>query len=161
MPSFRRLVRGVRAILGLSRPDDAWARERLRPDEYALFAKLDPRDREHSVLVAKELLRRHPEAPEAAVRAALLHDVGKAVRPYRAIERILTALLEPWLPDLPEEPRLPGWRGAVQVRLHHERYAADLVSDPSVRALILAMKNEAEPEIRKWARRIAEVDDLF
>jgi len=51
----------------------------------------------------------------------------------------------------------------VQVRLHHERYAAGLVSDPAVRALILAMKNEAEagPGTREWARRVAEVDDLF
>ena len=163
MPSFKRLVRGFRAILGVARPDDAWAERWLPPEEYALYAELDPRDREHSVLVAKALLSRYTEAPPEVVRAALLHDVGKAVRPYRAAERILTALLEPWLPRLPERPLLPGWRGAVQVRLHHERYAAQRLTDPAVRALVLAMK-EAEvvdPETGLWARRIAEVDDLF
>ncbi len=102
------------------------------------------------MLVAQELLRRYPEAPQAAVRAALLHDVGKAVRPYRAIERILTALLEPWLPDLPEVPRLPGWRGAVQVRLHHERYGLWMISDPEVKRALIAPP---------WRERIQAIDD--
>ncbi len=161
MPSFKRLVRGFRAILGIARPDDAWARARLRPSEFALYRRLDPRDREHAVLVAKELVRRYPDAPPEAVRAALLHDIGKAVRPYRAVERILTALLEPWLPRLPEAPLFPGWRGAVQVRLHHERYGAKRVKDPTVRAILLALIEEGEGEAALWARRIAAIDDRY
>jgi len=159
LPSFKRLVRGFRAVFGIARPDDAWAKRWLLPEEYALFAELDPRDREHSVRVAKELLDRYPMAPPEAVRAALLHDVGKAARPYRAIERILTALFEPWLPRLPEEPLLPGWRGAVQVRLHHERYGAKRVKDPAVRAILLALAEGGEEEAARWAGRIAAIDD--
>ena len=138
--------------MGLARPDDAWARSRLTPEEYALFLRLDPRDREHAVLVAKELLRCYPEAPGEAVRAALLHDVGKVVRPYNPVERILAALFEPWLPALPEKPLLPGWRGAAQVRLYHERYGLKLIQDPAVRAHL---------EEGPWAERIAEVDREF
>lgn len=142
----------MRALFGLARPDDAWARERLSAEEYALFARLDPRDREHSVLVAKQLLKRYPEAPAAAVRAALLHDLGKQRRPYRVLERILTALLEPYLPALPPEPLLPGWRGAVQVRLHHERYGLAMITDPAVRKAL------SEPP---WKARIKAIDDEY
>lgn len=163
MPSKARILRGFRAIFGLARPDDAWAKARLLPEEYALFAALDPRDREHSVMVAKELLRRFPDAPPEAVRAALLHDAGKAVRPYRALERILTALFEPWLPELPPEPLLPGFRGAIQVRQHHERYALARIDDPSVRAILQAMAKDpkASGKARRWGKRIREVDDAF
>ncbi len=147
----------------MAHPDDAWAAKRLPPEEFALYAALDPRDREHAVAVAKELLSRFPDAPPEAVRAALLHDAGKAVRPYRAIERILTALFEPWLPNLPEKPLLPGWRGAVQVRLFHERYAAERIQDPKVRALVLGISQKAHSQhtTPRWAQRIASIDDLF
>ena len=121
-------------------------------EEYALFRALDPRDREHSVLVAKELLKRYPKAPAAVVRAALLHDVGKTVRPYRVMERILTALFEPYLPALPLEPPLPGWRGAVQVRLYHERYGRLMITDPEVKRAL------AEPP---WKDRIQAIDDEY
>jgi len=163
LPGYKRILRGLRAILGIAHPDDAWAAKRLPPEEYALYAALDPRDREHAVLVAKGLLSRFPDAPPEAVRAALLHDAGKSVRPYRAIERILTALLEPWLPRLPPEPLLPGWQGAVQVRLYHERYAAQRIRDPGVRALVLEMTKEAYDQHAspRWAQRIAAIDDLF
>jgi len=155
LPSKARILRGFRAIFGLARPDDGWAKSWLLPEEYALFAALDPRDREHSVLVAKELLRRFPDAPPEAVRAALLHDAGKAVRPYRPIERILTALFEPWLPELPPKPLLPGFRGAIQVRRHHERYIAERIQDPKVRTILLALAKGSDP----WARRIRAIDD--
>ncbi len=161
MPSFERAKRGLRAILGIAHPDDAWAKARLRPKEYQAYARLDPRDREHSVLVAKELLRRFPDAPPEAVRAALLHDVGKALRRYRALERILTALLEPWLPNLPPEPLERGWRGAVQVRLHHERYAAEMLEDPKVRGILAAFQGGGEEEAARWARHIRAIDDLY
>ena len=152
MPGFKRIQRGLRALLGLARPDDAWARGWLLEEEYALFRALDPRDREHSVLVAKELLKRYPKAPAAAVRAALLHDVGKTVRPYRVLERILTALFEPYLPTLPPEPPLSGWRGAVQVRLHHERYGLLMIADPEVK-----MALSTSP----WKERIKAIDDEY
>jgi len=157
LPSFKRLVRGFRAIFGIARPDDAWARARLRPSEFALYRRLDPRDREHAVLVAKELVRRYPDAPPEAVRAALLHDVGKAVRPYRAVERILTALLEPWAPEVPARPLDPGWRGAWQVRRHHPEYAAELIEDPRVAGIV----RDHHRGVGVWARRLREIDEGF
>jgi putative nucleotidyltransferase with HDIG domain len=86
---------------------------------------MDARDRAHAVHVTRVLLERHPQASGALVRAALLHDVGKSGRPYRLWERVAAHLYDPG--DVPAEPRLPGMRGAWQMRVHHARYGAEMV----------------------------------
>jgi hypothetical protein len=106
----------------LARPDDDFARRRLEPAEYRLYLTMDPRDRQHACQIARKVLARRPQASDALVRAALLHDVGKADRPYNPLHRILAHLYAP--ADLPAEPRLAGLRGAWQARLHHHRYGA-------------------------------------
>lgn len=118
--------RTLRALLpSLARPDDAFARERLPGREYELYLAMDGRDRHHGCEVAKALLERHPGVSEVLVRAALLHDVGKAQRPYRVLERVLVHLL-PARP-LPPEPRLKGLAGALQVKRHHHLYGAQMI----------------------------------
>ncbi|HKI57107.1 MAG TPA: HDIG domain-containing protein [Trueperaceae bacterium] len=118
--------RTVRALVpGLAPPDDAFAASRLTGAEYGLYLRMDRRDRHHACEVAKELLARHPGASEVLVRAALLHDLGKADRPFRVLERVLVHLL-PTRP-LPPEPRLRGLAGAMQVKRHHQRYGADMI----------------------------------
>lgn len=150
-----RLVRLAKGLFpALCRPDDAWALARLGPDEALLYRAMDVRDREHGVLVARRLLKRWPEAPAHAVRAAILHDAGKAVRPYRVWERIYTALLENRAPDLPPYPLKSGLAGAWQVRLHHPRYAADRIADEEVAALV----REHHAPQSLWGKRLHEVD---
>lgn len=118
--------RTVRALLpALAPPDDAFAETRLSGAEYRLYLRMDRRDRQHACEVARALLGRHPDAGEALVRAALLHDVGKAGRPYRVLERVLVHLLP--TRALPAEPRLGGLAGAMQVKAHHQRYGADMI----------------------------------
>ena len=56
---------------------------------------MDPRDREHAVRVAQTLLELHPEASSEVIRAALLHDCGKLVRPYNTFERVMVGLIAP------------------------------------------------------------------
>jgi len=150
---LERLLRG--ALPHLCRPDDAWALARLRPDEADLYRAMDVRDREHNVLVAKRLLERWPDAPDFAVRAALLHDAGKAVRPYRLWERVFTALFESRAPQLPAYPLKGGLAGAWQARLHHPRYAADRIADPEVAELV----REHHAPKSLWGQRLHEVDE--
>ncbi|CAN5825766.1 HD domain-containing protein [soil metagenome] len=88
--------RTARAFLpGLARPDDAFAREVLSAAEYELYLAMDRRDRHHGVAVARAVLALAPDAERLVVRAALLHDVGKSIAPYRAWERIAVHLYTP------------------------------------------------------------------
>lgn len=143
----------------LARPDDAFARSRLPSAEYRLYAAMDARDREHAVRVTRTLLTRHPEASDELVRAALLHDVGKADRPYRVWERILVHL---WAPsDIAAQPRLEGLRGAWQVRLHHAEYGAERVrrAGGSERVASLIARHHAE-DAGPEAAKLRAADEL-
>ncbi|WP_293174788.1 phosphohydrolase [Oceanithermus sp.] len=154
----KRLVRLAKGFFpALCRPDDAWALARLAPDEAALYRAMDVRDREHNVAVAKLLLERWPDAPNCAVRAALIHDAGKSLRPYNVWERVFTALFERWAPAVEPYPLREGLTGAWQVRLHHPRYAADRIADPCV-AEIVRLHHEGGP---LWVERLHEVDHGF
>lgn len=118
--------RTVHALLpALVAPDDAFAERLLSPAEYRLYLAMDARDRHHACQVTKVLLERHPEATDDLLRASLLHDVGKSGRPYRVLERILVHLM-PSRP-LPSEPRLSGFAGALQMKLHHHTYGAQMI----------------------------------
>ena len=132
-------------------PDDAFALAFLEGEERALYLAMDPRDRAHGVRVARRLLQNHPEAPSFAVRAALLHDAGKALRPYRPLERVLTGL---WAPPVPPHPLRGGLLGAFQVRRHHPLYAAERIEDPRVRALVL----EHHCPKSLWGKRLHQAD---
>ncbi len=76
------------AFAWLARPDDAWAKSVLSGAEFSVYIRMDARDREHAVRVARALLERHPDANNLVIQAALLHDCGKLVRPYNLLERI-------------------------------------------------------------------------
>lgn len=107
---------------GQASPDDFWALARLTPAEGRVYLSLDARDREHACRVTQALLAQHPSAAadSALIAAALLHDCGKAVRPYRVHERV-------WAGLVPHKalPLLPF--GAFGVRLHHPARGAALV----------------------------------
>ncbi len=102
------LARTARAFVpALARPDDAFAEAWLPERERALYRAMDVRDRDHGCRVARRLLRDHPGADGVWVRAALLHDVGKSVAPYRAWERIAVHLVRRGEGSRTE----PGWAG--------------------------------------------------
>jgi putative nucleotidyltransferase with HDIG domain len=123
---------------GMAQPDDGFAATRLPETEMALYRAMDPRDRDHACRVARRLLADTPDADPLLVRAALLHDVGKAESPYRLWERIAVHL---WSPDERVLARLPRAWTAVwsRHRDHAERGAAALRAaggDPRVADLI-------------------------
>ncbi len=113
------------AFPALAAPDDAWALALLEPAERRLYASLSRSERAHAVRVARCLASRRPGTPREALRAALLHDVGKAGSSGHVVHRVLAHLL-PEL-DVPAEPRLDGLAGARQARRHHAAYGALLV----------------------------------
>ncbi len=149
---IRRFWRLLKAFFPrLAHPEDAFALAFLSESERALYLAMDPRDREHATRVARQLLARHPEAPGFVIRAALLHDAGKALRPYRPWERVLTGL---WCPPVPPYPLREGLLGAFQIRRHHPLYAAPYLEDPEVRALVLEHHAPQSP----WGKRLHQAD---
>ncbi len=148
-----RVQRMLRSIFaGFARPDDAWAKSVLSSAEHSVYIRMDPRDREHAVRVARALLERHPNANNLVVQAALLHDCGKLVRPYNLLERI-------WV----------GWRVAepdVNMRLSSARLS-DLTSPRPARVgsrrtkiaqpepLSAADVRRFHPQIGAWLIRAA------
>ena len=147
-----RTIRGVRPEW--ARPDDAWAELRLSEAEGRLYRAMDPRDREHAVRVARTLLRRRPDAADEVVRAALLHDVGKSLRPYRVHERVAAHLVRGGTP--PSVPSLAGFAGARQLAAHHARYGATMIrdagGDPRVAELVERHDRPGDDAEAAWIR---------
>lgn len=136
-------------VPALARPDDAFAATWLPPAELALYQRMDRRDRDHACRVARAVLALAPDADGVLVRAALLHDVGKADAPYRAWERIAVHVHTP-----PEEaterwygrPLAAAWR---RHRSHAERGAAMVLEaggDPRVAELVRCHHDTAGPD---------------
>ena len=125
---LNRLLRAVQP--SFARPDDAWAALRLPPLEYAVYARMDPRDREHATRVARKLLELYEDANDELVRAALLHDCGKLLRPYVWLERIAAGLSHRAI----AEAVLPAdWNSrrftALELRLLHPQIGAALIRE--------------------------------
>ena len=136
LSAWRELL--MRTLLGLdparSRPDDLLASEHLDAVEYALYRRMDPRDRDHAGQVVRRLLAEWPQAPSALVRAAWLHDIGKAERPYRLWERVFVHL---WCPSEQLARPFPrGWQQAWRLHREHAALGAERLAaagvDPQV-----------------------------
>ena len=149
---LRRLRRSLRE--SQATPDDAWALARLTPAEGRLYLRMDARDREHAVRVAQALQAGFSQASPELLAAALLHDCGKLVHPYRVWERVGAGLLPHRLAR-----RLP-WKPA-QVRARHAEWGAALVREAGgrerVAALVAAHHHPAGDAEAAWIHRF---DDL-
>ena len=88
---LRRLSQSVSAAQ--ASPDDAWALLYLTPGEARVYLGMDARDREHALRVTRALLAVVADAPPELLAAALLHDCGKQLRPYRVWERVAAGLV--------------------------------------------------------------------
>jgi putative nucleotidyltransferase with HDIG domain len=132
--------RTLRAFVpALARPDDAFAARWLSADEYALYRRMDRRDRDHGCQVARRVLARAPQVRAAVVRAALLHDVGKSAAPYRAWERIAVHLYRPAAAAAEQSASGCLARAWQWHALHAERGAAMILAvggDPEVAELV-------------------------
>jgi len=152
-----RTARGVAPAR--AHPDDALAAAFLVGAEFEAYRAMDPRDRDHAGRVARRLLAELPEADPLWVRAALLHDVGKAAVPYRLWERVLVHL---WTPEPALAARFPApfaaaWR---RHREHAARGAADLrARGVDARVVDLVARHHDAPAGDEALRRLARADE--
>lgn len=148
----RRLARSLSSRS--AHPEDAWAAAQLTAREACVYLGMDARDREHACRVTRHLLRDHPEAMPEVVAAALLHDCGKSIRPYRVAERVLVGLVPNRLARL-----MPF--GPLAVRAYHPELGSELLARAGARprvARLVARHHHAggDPE----AALLHHYDDL-
>ncbi|MCS6842972.1 MAG: HD domain-containing protein [Caldilineales bacterium] len=140
-----------------------WVEAALGPEAAALFWRMAPRDRRHSLNVAQALRRqghRHPDL----LAAALLHDVGKTVqdgRPLRLRHRVVIVLLNALRPGLVSRLASPdpqSWRHPYYVHLHHPEQSAALAQaagcSPLAVELIRRHQEKLAAEPRSEADRL-------
>ncbi|MEW6420869.1 MAG: HD domain-containing protein [Deinococcota bacterium] len=123
----QRLTRSL--TVSAAHPDDAWATAQLTPAEARVYLGMDARDREHACRVTRHLLRDHPGSGAEVVAAALLHDCGKSIRPYRVAERVLVGLVPNRLARV-----VP--LGPLAVRAYHPELGAELLARAGARVRV-------------------------
>ncbi len=139
--------------------DLAWVDTVLTPAERALYDGMSWHDQAHTAKVARKLATKNP--PLWALKAALLHDVGKP-RGYGLIWRVLVVLR----PDreIPAEPRFTQpWRWACQIYRWHGLYGAQMAAAAGVPeegcTIILEHSNKALADQVPWLREFQWADD--
>ena len=159
---FGKVSRLFRALSSAqARPDDTWARQHLPASELEIYHRMDPRDREHAVRVAQTLLELHPEASSEVIRAALLHDCGKLVRPYNVLERVIVGLIAPEGPGSNQTSNGLRANTAMDVRNNHPQIGAKMIleagGDPRVAELVRIHHAPNDDVEALW---IHQIDDL-
>jgi hypothetical protein len=144
----------------LSEEDRQWVDSLLSPGERELFYRMPGYDQTHSVRVAREAAA---GGDGILLRAALLHDCGKALPPYgvpllyrglvvmlRAVSpRLLRAVARPWGPLWP-----------VRLHLHHPELGAEALERAgSPRELVELVRRHQEPGSDPRLRTLQRADE--
>ncbi|HUE75521.1 MAG TPA: HD domain-containing protein [Chloroflexota bacterium] len=100
----------------------------LSPPERELFWRLAPSDQRHSLAVMRYLRRRGVD-DRVLLRAALVHDVGKASAPIHIWQRVVHVLARAWAPGIAAwlARSDDGWRHGFYALKHHERLGAEML----------------------------------
>lgn len=128
----------------------AWARAQLTAAQQALFFAQEPADQAHAIVVARALVAQGKTDPRL-IRAALLHDAGKAPGislPYRTAVILLKKVAPGWLSALSPDRR--DWLAPLARAWHHPAIGAELAEragcDPDTVALI-AQHQRRDPDL--------------
>ena len=140
----------------------------LSPAERALFDSLPPADRAHGLRVARRV-RQAGYGDARLLKAALLHDVGKAGHgihlPHRVARVLLGALTPRELARIAATDR--GWHEPFHALAHHAALGADLLAASGSDALTVALVRShdtpdtpaALADYADWLKALKAADD--
>jgi putative nucleotidyltransferase with HDIG domain len=121
----------IQATFSQVRQDEYILVERhLLPAQMALFMRMDRLDQRHCLDVFYTLYNAH-HRDDALLKAALLHDVGKADVRLRIWHRVSVVLMRRfvpgWLDRLAADGR--GWKAPFSVHVRHAETSAQWAAD--------------------------------
>lgn len=110
----------------LSEEDEETLRSNLTPQELACFKRMPIADQRHSLDVYYTLRRRGHTHPDL-LKAALLHDIGKADGHLRLWHRVVIVLVRALFPPALKWLAVPrGWRYPFYVHYYHPLKGAQM-----------------------------------
>ena len=164
---IRRIRHGLAALRPLPDPDEAaFAARYLEPAQREAFVDLATHDRAHLVRVARAARKVRPDDDEF-IRAALLHDLGKAgpdgrVRLVDRVANVLLATIAPRLRRRLARRPAPAWRTGFAIAVHHAAIGAErchqLGCSPRIVALVATHETRPIPDAPDL-RLLAAIDD--
>ena len=154
MNSFVHLVK--RFIFSLDRRNLAAetievVREKLTEKEYLLWSQMPLIDKKHSIIVMRRFLEQLPNAEIAAVRASLLHDVGKTESNLGVISRVVATIV--------------GSRGRRFSQYHdHEKIGGKILrqidSDATTCRLVSGEFADIDERLSVFAQALRDADNI-
>lgn len=101
--------------------------EYLEEEQKKLFFSMSLFDQRHCLDVAKTLLNSDKKPCRTTIKLALLHDIGKQIKPFYLLERVLVVViprknLELSLFPVSSSPLKKPW----QLKYNHPEYGANL-----------------------------------
>lgn len=126
-------------------------RDALSSREFELWSKMSLIDKKHSVVVMQRFLKVMPDAESVAVRASLLHDVGKIKSNLSVVARVVATVV--------------GSRGARFSLYHdHEAIGAQMLreigSEEMTCRLVSGAIGKDEGLLSKYIVALRSADDI-
>ncbi len=135
----------------LSQSEIDSARAVLTPREFELWSHMSLSDKKHSITVRRRFLYLMPSAETAAVRASLLHDVGKTKSNLGVLLRVVATIL--------------GSKGKRFSQYHdHEAIGAQMLreigSAETTCRLVAGSINDDDSSLAKYIAALRSADDI-